>query len=86
MYFVGSTCTKSIYFTFEDTILHLQKDQPMTALPAPNHNIMTAKYDVIKTTFFDIIHTRIGITVLWDRGTRILISLNSKYKGMICYY
>ncbi|XP_057292411.1 SCO-spondin-like isoform X2 [Hydractinia symbiolongicarpus] len=80
----GSTCTKSIYFTFEDTILHLQKDQPMTALPAPNHNIMTAKYDVIKTTFFDIIHTQIGITVLWDRGTRILISLNPKYKGSTC--
>ena len=80
---LGSSCLKAITLTIQDTVLYLQRDLQMTTTTAPGYSSMTAKYKVIKTTFFDIIHAEIGVTLLWDRGTRILVALSPKYRGKV---
>merc|ERR1712062_315357 len=55
------------------------------ARPLVKGGEMRAQYEVIKTTFFDIIHAEdVGITIMWDRGTRIQIKLKPKFKGKTC--
>ena len=81
-FILGSSCTKEIKLTLLDTVIHLQRDQQMIVTAAPGYMEMKTKYTVIKTTFFDIIHSEIGVTLLWDRGTKILVTLDPKYRGM----
>ena len=85
LYIVGSTCTKSITLTIMDTILILQKDQPLIVQNQPSYaaaNFKSRDYHMIKTHFYDIIHSDHGVTLIWDRGTRILVKLNPKFKGI----
>ena len=45
---------------------------------------MLMKYEVLKTTFFDVIHAEeAGITVMWDRGTRLRVQLHPRFKGKL---
>ena len=83
LYIVGSTCTKSITLTIMDTILILQKDQPLKVENQPSYaDRKSPDYHMIKTHFYDIIHSDHGVTLIWDRGTRILVKLNPKFKGI----
>ena len=43
---------------------------------------MLAKYKLMKTTFFDVIHAEdVGLTVMWDRGTRLKVQIQPALKG-----
>ena len=56
----------------------------MTTEPLVKGQTMTMKYQVVKSTFFDIIHAEeAGVTVMWDRGTRIRVHIHPKFKGII---
>ena len=66
-----------------DTILILQKDQPLKVENQPSYaDRKSPDYHMIKTHFYDIIHSDHGVTLIWDRGTRILVKLNPKFKGI----
>ena len=78
----GATCSKVIVVNIQDTILHLRKGHAITSEPVTKGKPMMAKYEIIKTTFFDIIHAdEIGITVMWDRGTRLRVHIKPSFKG-----
>ena len=78
----GATCSKVIVVNILDTILHLRKGHAITSEPVTKGKPMMAKYEIIKTTFFDIIHAdEIGITVMWDRGTRLRVHIKPSFKG-----
>ena len=84
-YVVGSTCAKSITFTIMHTVLTFQKDQPLRVqnqLSFAASSLKSRDYHMIKTHFYDIIHSNHGVTLIWDRGTRILVKLNPKFKGI----
>lgn len=69
-----------------DTTIQLRKDQETLIIPAALYaNEPVTKVEILKSTFYDIIHTEIGITLLWDRNSRILISLDPRYKGREIY-
>ena len=82
--YVGSVCTKAVTFTLNDTTITLRKDQAMAIMPslAFMQSTPITKFEVIKSTFYDIIHTELGITLMWDRHTRVLISLQPQFKGL----
>ena len=71
--------------TIQDTMIQLQRGHKIKTTAASG-TVMKAKYKVIKTTFFEIIHAEIGITIMWDRGTRLYISLQPKFKGIVLKY
>jgi len=81
---LGSVCTKSITFTVNDTTILLRKNLQTTILPslAFTQSTPVTEIEIIKSTFYDIIHTKLGITLMWDRHTRILISLQPQFKGI----
>ena len=68
-----------------DTVLIFQKDQPLRVqnqLSSSMSILKSRDYHMIKTHFYDIIHSNHGVTLIWDRGTRILVKLNPKFKGI----
>ena len=68
-----------------DTVLIFQKDQALRVQNQLSSSVSILKsrdYHMIKTHFYDIIHSDYGVTLIWDRGTRILVKLNPKFKGM----
>nr|XP_047137084.1 SCO-spondin isoform X2 [Hydra vulgaris] len=80
----GSTCTKLITLTVNDTMLYFEKSQKIRVLPSFGHFNATARIKIIETTFFIIVHTEFGITLLWDTGTRLILKLDPKFRGKTC--
>ena len=68
-----------------DTVLIFQKDQPLriqNQLSSSMSVLKSRDNHMIKTHFYDIIHSDHGVTLIWDRGTTILVKLNPKFKGI----
>ena len=65
-----------------DTNIHLQAGKDVVTEPSVPDGGMTAKYEIITTTFYTIIHANhVGLTVMWDRGTRIIVKLQPSFQG-----
>lgn len=80
--FLGATCSKSVTITLNDTTIYLSRGSQMKVTPAARAGaVMKRNFQVVKSTFFDTIYAE-GITIMWDRGTRVLVSLDPKYRGM----
>ena len=81
-FYLGVTCSKSITLTIHDTIFHIKKDQSPIRHAAPGHLVPSQRIQIIKNTFYDIILTQHGISIMWDRGTKFYLTLDPKYKGV----
>ena len=67
----------------KDTMIFLERGKNIRTSPVVLGGRMTAKFEVIQTTFWVVIHAKdMGLTVLWDRGTRVQIRLTSDFKGI----
>lgn len=77
-------CSRALVVGIKDTMIFLQRGMKIRTRPVAEGALMTAKYEIIETTFWLVIHAKdIGLTVMWDRGTRVQIQLESRFRGMI---
>lgn len=79
----GVTCTKSITITLNDTVVRLirGKKPEIGPLPGITTTVTTADYQMEKSGLFLILHTKIKLTIVWDFGTRIYLTLDPQFKG-----
>ena len=62
--------------------MHLKRGHEIKAEPLIKGQPILAKYKLMKTTFFDVIHAEdVGLTVMWDRGTRLKVQIQPALKG-----
>ncbi|XP_028403857.1 mucin-2-like isoform X2 [Dendronephthya gigantea] len=82
----GITCTKSITITLNDTQIKLVRgsEPKASSLPGSSQSIQKANYKLEKSGLFLILRTEIGMTIVWDFGTRIYITLETSFRGKTC--
>ena len=80
----GVTCTKSTTVMLDDTIIKMERGEGVevttyagTLLTSTDTN----HYRIDHGFFFLTLTTDIGLTVLWDYGTRVYVTLDPKFKG-----
>ena len=79
---LGVTCAKSVIFTLLDTVFYLKRDQDPLRLIAPGYMQATQNITVIRNHFYDIIVAEdAGISLMWDRGTKVYLKIDATYKG-----
>ena len=80
----GVTCTKSIIITINDTQINMVRGSKPTisSVPGSSQTVQTADFTLEKSGLFQILRTRIGMTIVWDFGTRIYITLDIRYRGV----
>ena len=78
----GITCTKSIVLTIHDTVLILKRGAEPVRAAAKGFFKPTERIEIIKSTFNDIIMTRHGVKLIWDRGTKVTVHLDRRHRGM----
>lgn len=80
----GVTCTKSITITLNDTqITMVRGSQPtVKSVPGSSQTVQKPDFRLEKSGLFEILRTRIGVTIVWDFGTRIYITLDTSFRGL----
>ncbi|XP_066440797.1 SCO-spondin-like [Eleutherodactylus coqui] len=82
----GITCTKSVVVMIGNTIIHLLRGQEITvngaAVRLPK---MYSGNGIIldQAGLFTILIAHLGLTVLWDGGTRVYIKLDPGFRGRV---
>ena len=79
----GLTCTKKVTITINNTLIVLDREKTpvVSSLPGAVGSSYTAGFQISERHFFTVLETDIGLTVTWDRGTRLYITLDPKFKG-----
>ncbi|XP_072175733.1 uncharacterized protein [Diadema setosum] len=75
----GVTCTKSITFTI-GTGANQEKMQLVRGKPVPQS---AGSFEISLVGSYVYVHTKIGITLIWDQGTWIQVKLDPMYKGKV---
>ncbi|KAM9306065.1 SCO-spondin-like, partial [Gastrophryne carolinensis] len=82
----GITCTKSVVVTIGNTIIHLLRGKEVTvnglAVRLPK---MYSGNGIIleQAGLFTILMTHLGLTVLWDGGTRVYVKLDPSFRARV---
>ena len=79
----GVTCTKRVTITINNTLIVLEREKKpvVSSLPGAAGSSFTVGFHISERHFFTVLETDIGVTVTWDRGTRVYITLDPKFKG-----
>lgn len=78
----GVTCTKSITINLNGTQISLdQGREPLFRSMIKNKS----EFTVEKSGLYIIFRTNTGISIVWDFGTRIYITLDNRYRGLYQY-
>ena len=79
----GLTCTKKVTITLNSTVVTVEREKSPVVLPLPGAagSRMTARFEIRERHFFTVLETDFGLTVTWDRGTRLYVTLDPKFKG-----
>lgn len=79
----GLTCTKKVTITINNTLIVLEREKTpvVSSLPGAAGSSTTARFQIRESHFFTVLETDLGLTVTWDRGTRLYITLDPKFKG-----
>lgn len=79
----GLTCTKKVTITINNTLIVLEREKTpvVSSLPGAAGSSFTAGFQISERHFFTVLEIDIGLTVTWDRGTRLYITLDPKFKG-----
>ncbi|XP_078664668.1 mucin-5AC-like [Branchiostoma floridae x Branchiostoma belcheri] len=82
----GTTCSKSITITLQLLEIVLERDkEPYTrAVSGSMIGFTSFPWRIFYIGFFTIVQVDIGLTVIWDRGTRIMIKLSPHHQGKVC--
>lgn len=54
------------------------------AVPGSLQTVQKADFSLEKSGLFEILRTKIGVTIVWDFGTRIYVTLDTSFRGL-CY-
>ncbi|XP_042533232.1 SCO-spondin-like [Dipodomys spectabilis] len=82
----GLTCTKSLVVRVENTAVHLLRGRAVMV------NGVSVRLPKVYTGpglslrhagLFLLLTTRLGLTLLWDGGTRVLIQLSPRFRGRV---
>ncbi|XP_072010680.1 SCO-spondin-like isoform X3 [Engystomops pustulosus] len=82
----GITCTKSVIVVIGNTIVHLLRGQEVTvngaAVQLPK--LYSGNGIILdRAGLFTVLLAHLGLTVLWDGGTRVYIKLDPVFRGRI---
>lgn len=79
----GLTCTKKVTITINNTLIVLEREKApvVSPLPGASGSSITVRFQISERHFFIVLETDLGLTVTWDRGTRLYITLDPKFKG-----
>uniref|UniRef100_H2ZP84 VWFD domain-containing protein n=1 Tax=Ciona savignyi TaxID=51511 RepID=H2ZP84_CIOSA len=80
----GVTCTKAL--TLYDTIIQMIRGaEPIVSKnPFARPGSPKAEFKITRAGLFLIVKTKIGLTILWDVGTRVYVKLEPKFKRKVC--
>ena len=77
---IDYVCSRSVYITFGNFSVTLQAGlDPLISGYDPSINYILEEHG-----FFYILQTSIGLTLLWDHGTRIYIRIATPHFGTLC--
>ncbi|XP_070582937.1 LOW QUALITY PROTEIN: SCO-spondin-like [Erythrolamprus reginae] len=82
----GATCTKSVVVLIGGTTIHLLRGKDVTVNSISVHPPKTYsgnRLTLERAGLFLVVLTQMGLTVLWDGGTRVYIKLDAKYQGRV---
>jgi len=79
----GLTCTKKVSIIINNTVIVLEREKKPVVSPLPGSAgpRVTSSFQIRELHFFTVLETQFGLTVTWDRGTRLYVTLDPKYKG-----
>ena len=79
----GVTCTKATNVILEDVVISMErgKNVKVTSHSGDLLPTNTDKYRIYSGFLFLTLTTNVGLTVLWDYGTRVYVTLDAKFKG-----
>nr|XP_039273324.1 mucin-5AC-like isoform X1 [Styela clava] len=82
----GVTCTKAVKLMLYDSIIQMIRGSaPIEAKnPFSPPGTPKAEYTIMSTGLFIIVKTEIGLTVMWDVGTRVYVKLEPTFKSRVC--
>ncbi|XP_078495432.1 uncharacterized protein LOC144750507, partial [Ciona intestinalis] len=82
----GVTCTKAVKLTLYDTIIQMIRGvEPIVSKnPFARAGTPKADFKITRAGLFLIVKTKIGLTILWDVGTRVYVKLEPKFKRKVC--
>ncbi|XP_064364124.1 SCO-spondin-like [Dromaius novaehollandiae] len=82
----GVTCTKSVVVTLGNTVVHMLRGRDVTvngvSVRPPkvySGNGLTLE----RAGLFLVLLSRLGLTVLWDGGTRVYVKLDPQHRGRV---
>ncbi|XP_068790174.1 SCO-spondin-like [Struthio camelus] len=82
----GVTCTKSVVVVLGDTVVHMLRGRDVTvngvSVRPPkvySGNGLTLE----RAGLFLVLLSRLGLTVLWDGGTRVYVKLDPQHRGRV---
>ena len=52
------------------------------SVPGSSQTVQKADFRLEKSGLFEILRTKIGVTIVWDFGTRIYITLDTSFRGL----
>ncbi|XP_078390985.1 SCO-spondin-like [Cetorhinus maximus] len=82
----GVTCTKSIIVTIGNTMIHMLrgKDVMVNGVGVKLPKLYSGSgLSLHQAGLFVSVVTNLGLTVLWDGGTRVYVQLESQYQGLV---
>lgn len=79
------TCTKKVSVIINNTVITLEREKTpvISSLPGASTVHMNGKFQIRELHLFTVLETEFGLTVTWDRGTRLYITLDPKFKGQL---
>ena len=68
-----------------NTVITLEREKTpvVSSLPGASTVHMNGKFQIRELHLFTVLETEFGLTVTWDRGTRLYITLDPKFKGQL---
>ncbi|KAM6201811.1 SCO-spondin-like [Rhynchocyon petersi] len=82
----GLTCTKALSLQLEGTIVHLLRGRAVMVnrVPISTPKVYTGPgLSLHQAGLFLVLSTRLGLSLLWDGGTRVLVQLSPQFRGRV---
>uniref|UniRef100_A0A8D2ECW6 SCO-spondin n=1 Tax=Theropithecus gelada TaxID=9565 RepID=A0A8D2ECW6_THEGE len=82
----GLTCTKALAVRLEGIVVHMLRGRAVTVngLSVTPPKVYTGPgLSLRRAGLFLLLSTRVGLTLLWDGGTRVLVQLSPQFRGRV---
>ncbi|KAB1276572.1 SCO-spondin [Camelus dromedarius] len=82
----GLTCTKALTVRLQGTVVHMLRGRAVTVngvSVTPPRVYTGPGLSLRRAGLFLLLTTRLGLTLLWDGGTRVLVQLSPQFRGQV---